>query len=311
MTEVFCDDLRVSIPSDEWPDLHDAVMPVLDALGAFVEYASVDKSAWRFGGGTLHAKNCGAVWSLSCSGAFLAGLRASRLFGQYLAAIGSVPHTVTGLHATSDVAVDTPPVLASLLERAYSADGLRMTRKRVATRHVQRHISRREDGQDSGTVYFGGKSAEVRCVVYDKRLQMRDVAGVDIGEPRTRYELRLRSGVGLTLRDAMNPTAVFWHFMDPDFLTAPRGVPTWSAYGEPAALPPRNQFTGYERLASRVYRSDDLAKLIGLAESCGDRGIEVLCGMIRKRAADRGAGAPPAVTAFDLAADTATPAAAA
>lgn len=300
MTEVFCDDLRISVPESQWPDLHDAVMPVLDALGASVEYASLEKSAWRFGGGTLHAKHCGAVWSLSCSGAFLAGLRAGRLFGQYLAAIGSVPHTVTGLHATIDVPVDSPPVLAALLDKAYSSDGIRLTRKRVLTRHVQRHISRRADGEDSGTVYFGGRSAEVRCVVYDKRLQMLDVAGVDIGEPRTRYELRLRSGVGVSLRDAMNPSSVFWHFMDPEFLTAPPSVAAWSAYGEPAALPPRNQFTGYERLASRVYRSDDLAKLIALAESCGPRGLEVFLGMIRKRASDGGAGVPPAGAASDL-----------
>lgn len=291
MTDVvFCDDLRVTVPVGSWDDVRSQVDPVLEDFGAEVESHCRDKTVWRVEGGTMHAKRCGIVWSLSASGQMLAGLRLRKLLGHFLAAIASGPHRVTGLHATLDRKCATPPEIQRLLDAVESDEGLKMSRKRVAIGQVQRQLTRQADGSDTGTIYLGSKHAEVRAAVYDKRAERIDRGFPDLGHDLTRYELRLRSGVGATLRDAAEPSSIFWHYIAPDVLPLPDGVLAWESRAlgveldRPAPLPP------FERLRSRVYRSDDLAAILQLAESCGPRGFATLVGLLRSRMAPSAGG---------------------
>ena len=284
MGEVFCDDLRVTVPASHWPDVRGSVQPVLESIGAAVEYQSEERIGWRYEGGTAQAKRVGVVWSLSTSGQMLAGLRLRSLFGQFLAAIGSSPHKVTGLHATMDREAATPPVLEELLAKVASDDGLRLSRKRVALSHVDRWLVRRADGSDTGTMYLGSKAAEVRACVYDKREERIAHGMPDLGYDLTRYELRLR-GVGASLRDASEPTSIFWHYMAPDVLPCPVGVAPWVSHAQGVELDWPPVAEPAERLAQRVFRSDDLASILKLARSFPG-GPELLLSMLRRRMLD-------------------------
>lgn len=276
MSEVFSDFVGVTFPMDDWQDVRDDVAPILDTLGASVEVDDPGTVLWRAGDtGTVKAKRYGAVMSLSASGAVLAGLRAARMLGAYLSAVAAKPHTVTRLDASMDVPEPTAPVISKLVDKASSPEGLRLTRKRVDPRNVTRLVHRSEDGSDTGTCYVGSQSAEVRLCVYDKRQERLSRKLSDVG-PLTRYEVRLKSQVGVTLRDVMEPSAVFWHHIAPDVLPAPPGTPSWSPHAEGfvvarAALP-----TAYERLRRRVQASPEAAALARLAVEVGPYGFAVL-----------------------------------
>jgi hypothetical protein len=159
---------------------------------------------------------------------------------------------------------------------------LRISRKAVSPQAIQRHIVRNAAGVDTGSAYFGKRFAEVRAVVYDKRQEIVDKGGADLGHDLTRYELRLRSQVGASLADAHDPAPLFWHYMAPDVLPAPADVRAWVPGGEGYVLPPRQEFSAVERLQARVYASDDVADLLRLAREVPG-GFDFLVSMLRAR----------------------------
>lgn len=279
---VFCDDLRVTIPDGCWHEAESDLRSVLDVLGAQTEFKAHDRTGWRLEDGTARSQKCGRVWSFSASGKLLAGLRAADLLGQFLAALATGPHRVTGIHCTIDRKEPTPPVIERLLKAAESEQGLRVSRKAVSPQAIQRHVVRNAAGVDTGTAYFGKRFAEVRAVVYDKRQELIDRGNPDLGHDLTRYELRLRSQVGATLGDAMYPAPLFWHYMAPDVLTAPDGVPPWVANAMGYELEPLRISSFAERLQSRVYASDDLADILRLAHQV-EGGFDLLVSMLRAR----------------------------
>ena len=134
MADVFCDDLRVSIPLESWEEISGEIASVLADSGFGQDFETESAKAWRGGHGTVRSERMNRVRVLSASGAALAGLRALNQFGRYLATLGSVPHKVTGLHATLDVRESTPEVLTRLVSKAESDDGLRAGRKRIPSR---------------------------------------------------------------------------------------------------------------------------------------------------------------------------------
>lgn len=280
MSEPFCDFLSVSTPSGEWEAMRGDVLPVLQEVGASTEFENADGALWRVGEGTVKASRRGVVWCLSATGAVLAALRLARLGGEYLSAIGAHAHRVTRVDASLDRTEDTPPVIRRLLE-AVASEGLAISRKRVPPAHVTRYVTRRPDGEDSGTAYFGKPSAEVRAVVYDKRLERMAHGLADVG-PLTRYELRVRSGMNPTLRDAYAPAPMFWHFMSPAFLAAPEGVGEWVGQGEPLSLVRAPRALPAARLARRVEDSAEVAALLALADEVGPRGFDFLVGQLAK-----------------------------
>lgn len=297
--DVFCDDMRVTIPKASWEDVRGQVVPLLDEMGVQVEsHSAADKTVWRLDGGTLMAQRFGVVWSLSSSGQMLLGLRMLKLLPRFLAAIGSSPHRVTGMHATLDRKVSTPPEIERLLGMV-TGSGLRMSRKQVALTAVDLHLQPQLDGSQTGSIYLGSKKAEVRSIVYDKRAERISKGLPDLGHDLTRYELRLR-GVGATLRDVAEPTSIFWHYMAPDVLPRPDGVADWESRALDMQLDWPAPQLPFERLVSRVYRSDDLAAILKLAEACGPYGFSTLVQLLRSHMAQSAGGVQglaPAVTA--------------
>jgi hypothetical protein len=299
VAEVFCDDLRVSVPRDVWDELRPSLSSVLEDAGMGVEFETDSIVQWRCDGGTVKAERMNGVRVVSASGRALVGFRLRKQLGSYLAALGAVPHRVTGLHATLDVREPTPPVLDRLVAQAKSDSGLRAGRKRIPPTSLQRYVSYLASGVETGSLYCGGKGVEIRPVIYDKRQERIDRGMPDLGFDLTRYECRLR-GVGATLRDAYDPTSIFWHYMAPDFLPlpSPSSVAPWAPAGEgftcdrPAPLLPA------QRLLRRVEGSGDFADIVRLAGAFPG-GLEYLCALVRRidHGGDCGVqGLAPAVT---------------
>ena len=298
-SDAFCDFIGITVPAEVWDGLREDVEAELQSLGMGVEVDEDRAVLWRAsdGTGTVKANRVGKVWALGTSGAVCAGLRAAGRFNDYLAAIGTRPHRVTRLDATIDVQADAAPLVATITRSGRNGE-LSLTRKSVKPSDVTAFTGVRADGVETGTVYVGARRADVRLVVYDKQHERASRKLPDTG-PLTRYELRLRSGVGITLRDAAAPASVFWHFVDGVLsggpCERPDGVPVWAPEGSGFELERTAPPLPAQRLKRRVEASADLRSLITLAEACGPYGVELLIGHIRSMAT-RGAGVSPAVT---------------
>ena len=288
MSAVFCDDFRCSVPPDSWGDARALLEPVLADAGFLPEFDGERVTQWRNEGGTVKVEMLNRVRVLSASGRALAALRAMKLLAGFLSSVAAVPHRVTGLHATLDVKTPTPPELLRLRGLAESPAGLRAGRKRIPARSLLLFLRPLDDGRSTGTVYCGSKSAEIRPVVYDKREERLSRGLPDIGHDLTRYELRLRN-VGASLRDVFDPTAIFWHYMAPDFLPAPEGVPAWSAHGEGFALVRPSPALPAARLLRAVEGSSDFAALCRMAASF-PAGESYLCALVRRAVSAASAG---------------------
>lgn len=281
---VFCDYVQVTVPTGSWRDTREAVQPVLDAVGMSIEVDDerAGRVLWRSGDGTVSAKRIGGVVALGASGSVLAGLRMAGLLHRYLAELGSQPHRVTRLDATLDVAERTAPVIERLANAVVSSDGVALSRKRVSPRHCTRYVTRTAQGDDTGTLYLGSAQADVRLCLYDKQQERIDKGLPDVGHPLTRYELRLRGGTGITLRDAAAPASVFWHYMAPAILPRPAGVAEWDAHGSGFALELADVPLPAARLVRRVQASAEAAALVRLADEAGPYGFALLCTELRK-----------------------------
>ena len=280
---VFCDFVQVTVPVDGWPELREAVQPVLDSAGlALAHEAPNGDVLWRDRDtGSVKATRRGQVVALGASGAVLAGMRMLGLLHTYLAELGARHHRVTRLDLSMDVPEDTAPVIARLRDEAVSGDGVKLSRKRVLPQHVTRFVSRRPDGEDTGTIYLGSHQADVRLCVYDKRVERLARDMPDVG-PLTRYELRLRGGTGITLRDAADPAPAFWHYIAPDVLPRRDGVPEWDPQGTGFVLAPADLPLPAERLRRRVQASAELRSLVELADRCGPYGFALMVSEMRK-----------------------------
>lgn len=270
---IITDYLAVTVP-EECGDLLDRVRPLLDVAGFFVEYAEERKIVFKAanGGSVLWQKRFN-VWCLSASGAACGRLRDVGCWSDYLSEIGSTPHRVTRLDAAHDVARDAAPEVRRVRRKGARGE-LQLTRKTVAPHHVDAHLSTRHDGVETGTVYVGSRQAEVRLVVYDKQHE-RVMAGASDPGPLTRYELRLKSGVGVTLRDAAEPASVFWHHVSRSVLRVPAGVPAWESQAIGFELPRPEGRTPYARFLGRIEGNGEVAALAKLAAELGPFGEKV------------------------------------
>jgi hypothetical protein len=225
------------------------------------------------------------VLVLSASGQACAQLRSCGLWGEYLASISAVCHRVTTLHATLEIDADAPPVLAEVLSRAHQG-AISISRKAVPPSHVQQIFSPGLDGRVTGTVYLGGPNADVRAVVYDKREERWRKTERDVG-PLLRYEMRLKSGCRVTLRDAFAPVEVFYHYASPALVARPEGVPDWSPKAEGYMLPKRQEFTPWQLIDRKLEFSPDVRRLVELARECGPHGVDLLCSRIKRMVESR------------------------
>lgn len=297
MGEPFADFVGVTVPEEDWEGLRVDVSAVLDVIGMQVEVDEARSVLWRSPDavGTVKASKVGRVWALGCSGTVCAGLRAFKVFTAYLSAVGQRPHRVTRLDASLDVAEDAAPVVQAITAKGRQG-GLSLTRKAIPPTEVLALTAARPDGAVSGTVYCGSKRADVRMVVYDKQLERARHRLPDCG-PLTRYELRLKGGAGITLRDCAEPASVFWHYVAPDFLSRPEGVPSWTPHGSGFVIDRPSPALPAARLKTRVELSTEVDALLNLAAEVGPHGFGLLVSLLKQRAGGRGL---PAETASGL-----------
>lgn len=273
-----CDYLNVTTPIGESPFVRDELKLVLEEAAGYESLPGL----WRLDTGTVKFYTRGQVGIASFSGGALAALRAAQLFNRALSSFAGAPHRVTQLDAFVDVWVCGSSIVPDLYRRTKDV-GVNLTRKRVKP-HVL--LAPDADGNDSGTCYFGHRgNAEVSARVYDKQLERVSKHYPDPG-PITRYELTFRSGVGCTLRDAADPTAVFWHHASPDLLPAPANAPAWSPHSEGFVSTPRQIFSPYDRVKRILENSADVERALDVALSAddGDRIVAmVLQSMLSRR----------------------------
>ena len=231
--EPFADFIGVTVPFGEWADLRADLVPELEGIGMSVERDEPRLKLWRAGDdarGTVQERVMGQVVAIGISGTVCAGLRVAARMRAVLSAVAARPHRVTRLDASLDLKLDAAPVIAAITAKGRRGE-LSLTRKRIAPTAVETHLGLRVDGVETGTVYCGSKSADARMVVYDKRHERICRKLPDAGD-QVRFECRLRSGVGITLRDCDQPGPVFWHHAAPDFLDCPPGTLPWSPAAE-------------------------------------------------------------------------------
>jgi hypothetical protein len=157
---------------------------------------------------------------------------------------------VTGIDACVDLVLDAPPILQRLYAEA-SIGGVMLTRKAIAKVSKYFGPSSTCPGMDTGTVYLGTRQAEVHAKVYDKRQERID-AGADDPGPLVRYELTVSDKQNPTLKDAYDPTAMFWHFMGRTVLESPADVPQWTGHAENWKLPKVEPLLPYQKMKAAL-----------------------------------------------------------
>jgi hypothetical protein len=207
----------------------------------------------------------------SASGDALRVLRDLNLYNEYLWSFAEIPHRVTSLDIAHDIAEYTPKVLKALWRKAHSG-GIQFTRKRLLRNHITTKTNLSAfDSSKTGSLYLGTRKHEAHAIVYDKRQEMFDNHGYDIGHWLSRYELTVTSKMGITLRDASEPEPVFWHFMK-DILTPPSDLENWEPGAEGFNLPPRVSSFPAARLRHRLESSAELRAWVDLADQIGPHG---------------------------------------
>jgi hypothetical protein len=289
---VVCDYLSVSVPVESAPRFRAELIAFLSGEGFTPARTDGTFVAPPPASGTAKVVNRGPVLAVGISGSALAFLRDSGAFPGLLEVLASVPHRVTRLDAALDVPTDAPPVLRDLRARAMSGR-MAFGKRRLAVADVG--LWQRPAVYDqsifTGTLYLGRRGADRQVRVYDKRNEVLDRTGADPG-PLVRYEITFGKGgrTGVSLRDAEDPTALFWSVAGGVLLPRPLGVPDWVPAGESFELPPAAQVDPLSRLAVAVDRSGGLAALVRLAADCGPSqdplrdppGLEVLLQGVRR-----------------------------
>lgn len=215
-----------------------------------------DDAGWVFPNkGRLDVRKRGGVGLFSAGGLALEWLRQVGLYGEFLRALSSDCHRVTRLDVALDFAIDAPPVVNQVYADA-RAGKVRLTHKPAPVRCIL--SPDRFSDLDTGTVYLGAQQAKVRARVYDKRHERLDKGFPDPG-PMVRYELTVLGDVGPSLRDAYNPSSLFWRYMG-GLLAVPPGVPPWVPSSDGFSLPPRER-DDHKTLVRRLERElPDLCK---------------------------------------------------
>lgn len=260
---VLCDYLSLTVPVDSSPRLRSEL---LDLLTAHNVEPTRNPGVYRHpDGGTAKLKNFGPVLSVGFSGALLGALRACGGMRELLGVLSSVPHRVTRIDAALDVLKDAPPELDRVFSLGH-AGRVRFGRQVVPASAVGRMVrASHYGGPLTGSVYLGNRGADRRLQVYDKRNERID-AGCDDPGPWTRYEMTFGKGgrSGITLRDAEDPTALFWSAIGGVILPTPPGIPEWVPAGEGFTLPKIPHAEPLERLSAALDNSEALQSIARL-----------------------------------------------
>ena len=226
----FADYLRVTVPITDFPTLRNDLS--LDVLSHFGTDASADYVPLPgTDGATVTFMAIRGVGLVSFPGQCLTALREKNLFGTLLAVLMCRPHRVTRLDATADwFGLPAEPFIRDIFAKGRDG-GVRVTRKAVARDAVSLQESVCADGSSSLLCYLGGRR-QTRVKVYDKARERWKNAGIVPDGEITRFEATARSEIRMTLADAYEPAALFWHLVAPDVLESPPGVPSWVPHAD-------------------------------------------------------------------------------
>lgn len=289
-----CDFLNVTVPIDQTGQIDEDILDACGPAGIWKKPGDKD-GLWRIGaaGGSLILQPRGRVLICGISGTAIEALRQrDQCWLDVLIALAGYPHRVTRLDAAFDIEAHAPPIIWTLFLRGKRA-GLRLGR--TASKVHLGHWGPGSTGEDTGTLYIGTRTSELRAKVYDKRQQQIDVAKIDPG-PRTRYEITVTDAHEVSLADAQDPTALFWHFSRPALLRLPPTLPpppAWVPAGQGFACPPLPKRTPEERLQRYLDHSDAIATLCKLAQDCGPYGGRLAVTRLQTALNVGGEGGPP------------------
>lgn len=287
---VFCDWLDVTFsPSD-------APYPALNRLllDAGFDVESTDRSVFVYShessaqGKLVMGSNRG-TFRVSASGAICSTLRRLGIWHDYLSELASSPHKVTRLDAALDLRVDGADLVQVMRDR-YPSGEVNLRRKAVRTSVI---LEVRADGRESGSWYAGRRSrARFTARVYDKALEALSKRG-EILPPTTRIEITAAgSDAGATLRDAAQPSALFWHVASPAIVAAPEDAPMWTPNTDCHWVTPTRTFDPAQIIRRRVESMALLDALAHVADEMGPEGRGYLMHLIRGRIDAVEAGTP-------------------
>lgn len=276
--EVFCDALSVTYHPDD-SCLSDC-LPFLESIGFNISYSSDDVVMLHADVNTFARLETKSTFhKVEVKGSALELLRSSGMFSAFLGLLGSCNHTVTRIDAALDVAKDFPSVLHGI--RTRFPDGYcRVSRKKGKITELLE--PRDSDGKRSGTLYVGSKNGRARkfARIYDKQLESLVKRG-ELVEPRTRYEFVIREDV--TLRDALEPSGLFWHYMGIDLLKRPSDAPEWRKGASYGWHMEKREYLPAERLVRYLDASASLSRMVEIADEIGPNGRSYLLAQLRKK----------------------------
>lgn len=277
--EARCDFLMATVPWDRSGGTGDDVLAAAAAVNLFERpgQAGVFEAT---SGGTIRIARRGQVLCLGFSGAVIQAMRKAGVYNDVLWALAEREHRVTRIDAAYDLRTGAPAVIRDLYEYG-KVSGLRLGQRPAPVSLTGWKIG--VSGEETGTLYVGDRSAELRARAYDKRQERVDKGYGDPG-PWLRYEVVVTGRLGISLKDAADPTALFWHYASPTLLVPPDGVevPRWVKGGIGFDLPQRQPVEPFERLKRAVEGSETIRHLLRLADACGRHGRRALLSLIEQ-----------------------------
>jgi len=276
---VFCDWLDVTYAPDCAP--FPSVNRMLLDAGFDAESADRDSYSYRNGRAFVTFGRSRGSMRASFSGSACALFREQGLWMDLLSELSSAPHRVTRLDSAVDLPMDGAD-LVGLMRRRYPDGTASLSRKSSPTSSML--AVRPSDGRETGTWYVGNrKRARYTARVYDKAWEALQKRG-ELLPPTARVEVTAKGGdSGATLRDAADPTALFWHLASPTILQAPEDVPVWIPNRDLGWVAPKREFNPAAMLQRRVESFAMLDALALVADEMGPEGRRYLLGLIQDK----------------------------
>ena len=292
----FCDYVSCTTARDDYPEVSASLLELLRAAGGRDEREG--ELSLGDHGKFKHGVKYG-VGYFSLSGDALADLRRARgtydFFGQWLAIIGERPHRVTRLDAAVDIPVEASTVVTRFYQRARRGR-VSLTRKAVRPDEVRRLFGPAlVTGRESGTVYVAARGKrDVVARVYDKREELLrrvvrqhgaltpELLALNDPGPLVRFELEFGRKVGMTLRDAYDPSELFWHYARESLLPqfAPADIRPWVPRAGGFVVE-RGEPETAKQLSLLLESSADIRRAVTLADRLGPYGRDHLCRLLK------------------------------
>ena len=285
----FADYLNVSVPVEYWHGLRSDVLEQIEATAPVHQDMEglhrLLNDDLRPTPAVFRFSRRGKVVVLSASGMALQAMRSVGTYEGYLRAIAAYPHRISMLHVTADYLIPEPADFIQMVKSAAQAEEVYLTRKVVKKERQKALLVMGFRGKETGTVYLSDReNADVWGKVYDKQ-QERVSKGFSDPGSIVRVEIAVQSDVGATLRDAYEPSDLYYAHASKSLVEAPHGFNGWSPKGEGFVLPPRREVLPLERL-ERLLSSQDVARLVELARECyRDKAGDVLARLMRQKCA--------------------------